>query len=178
MAAKNRIIITTHFSLILFVIFPFISACNSGKSDHKLIEGDLYFSWFRFGSFYNQPDSIINRVTIYADTVNINTLDSSEKKYLTLYETLRKENLLYKPYIDMKLDNDSFFKIYFENADYNKIKIYRRQELLNTKKKIRIKMQIRDLGNSMALCTKLISIRKIDGQTFPINKKLKAEDYE
>jgi hypothetical protein len=173
------IFMTTRSLNILFSIVTliFLSTCSSDKQESKMIEGDLYYSWLRIGSFYNQPDSIVEKVKLYADTVNRKLVDSSDLKTLTMYEILKKENLLYRPFIDLKLDNDSIVKIYFTNEDYNKINIFNRQELLNTKKKIRIKTEVRDLGLGMALCTNLLSVSKVDGQTLQINKKLKIEDY-
>ena len=40
-------------------------------------------------------------------------------------------------------------------------------------KKIRIKVEGRNLGNGMLLCEKLISVDKVDGQTQQIQKKFK-----
>lgn len=170
---------TIRLAIILFstVTSLFFSTCKLDKHDIKVIEGDLYYSWLRFGSFYNQPDSIIEKVKLYADTVNRKLVDSSDLKTLTMYEILKKENLLDRPFIDLKLDNDSIVKIYFTNNDYEKIKIYKRQDLLDAKKKIRIKTEVRDLGFGMVLSTKLLSVSKVDGQTLQVNKKLKIEDY-
>jgi hypothetical protein len=168
-----RLLIIPFSFLILFSL----SNCNLNKQPNKQIEGDLYYDWLRIGSFYNQPDSLIKQVKLYADTVNRKGLDSDNLKFLTMYEVLKKEDLLYRPFIDLRLDNDSTVKIYFTNNDYDKIKIYKRQDLLDTKKKIRIKIEIYDLGYGMALDKKLISVNKVDGQTFQINPKLKIEDY-
>ncbi|MEP7318176.1 MAG: hypothetical protein ABI921_05535 [Panacibacter sp.] len=164
---------------LLIILFFFIGlSCNSFNTDNELIEGDLYFDWFRIGSFYNQPDSVIRNAKNYFDTVNQYNLDSSDKRIFDMYESLKKENLLYSPFIDMKLDNDSIMKIYFKNADYEKIKIYSRKELQDTKKKIRLKLEVRELGNKMAFCTKLVSVNKVNGQTFMISRKFKIEDYK
>jgi hypothetical protein len=170
---------TLRLSIIRLSIFAviFLSACKSDKDNTKSLEGDLYYSWIRIGSFYNQPDSLIDKVKTYADTVNRRLLSSSDMKSLTMYEILKKESLLYRPFIDLKLDNDSVVKIYFTKDDYSKINIFNRQELLDTKKKIRIKTEVRDLGLGMALCTRLLSVNKVDGQTFQVGKKLKIDDY-
>ena len=165
-------------STILFSVIILFTSCKSHQQNNKLIEGDLYYSWFRIGSFYNQPDSIIEKVKVYADTVNRKLLDSNDLRFLKMYETLKAQNLLYNPYIELKLDNDSIIKVYFTINDYEKIKIYRRQELIDTKKKIRIKAEVKDLGKGMALSTNLISINKVDGETLQINKKFKIEDYQ
>ncbi len=152
----------------------FVFACGQ---DNKTIQGDLYFSFLRFGSFYNQPDSIINKFKIYADTVNNNKLNTFDKQVLTMYKTLKKENLLFNPFIELRLDNDSIIKLYLDKSDYDKIKIYKRQELQDQNKKIRINLVGNYLGNGMLLCKKLISVDKVDGQTLQIQKKFKIDDY-
>ena len=165
-------------NIIVSVAFLFsISGCNSDKHNIKEFEGDLYFNWLHFGNFYNEPDSIIKKVKEFVDTVNTKLLDSSSLRIYKMYEILKKEDLLYRPFIDLKLDNDSIIKIYFVNDDYEKIKIYKRQELLDKKQKIRVKIEGRKLGYGMVLATKLLAVTKIDGQTFQINPKMKIEDY-
>ena len=161
----------TRLSLIIIVL---LFACGQNK---KITEGDLYFNCFRFGSFYEQPDSILNKFKIYADTVNRKTISAIEKKVLTMYETLKNENLLYSPFVELRLDNDSVVKLYLNQSDYDKIKINKRQELQDNNKKIRIKVEEKNLGNGMLRCEKLISIDKIDGHTFQVQKKFKIDDY-
>ena len=161
----------TRLSLIVIVFF-FASGQNK-----KATEGDLYFGFFRFGSFYNQPDSIVKKFKIYADTVNREIVSATDKKVLAMYETLKKENLLYNPYIELRLDNDSIIKLYLDQSDYDKIKINKRQKLQDNNKKIRIKVEGKNLGNGMLRCEKLISIEKIDGHTFQVQKKFKIDDY-
>lgn len=170
----NRSIIILSSIVILFAGLN----CNSTQQKNRQLEGDLYFDWLRFGNFYNLPDSLINKFKHFADTVDRKALDSVDLNLLKMYEVLQKEDLLYQPFISLKLDNDSIIKIYFTNTDYNKFKMYKRSDLLDTKKKVRIKMNVRDLGFGMALSTKLITINKVDGQTYQINPKLKIEDYQ
>ena len=125
---------TTLLFLILIVLLDF--SCHQ---DNKTIEGDLYFGFFRFGSFYQQPDSLINEFKIYADTVDIKNISAADKKILTMYERLRNEDLLFNPFVELRIDNDSIIKLYLDTSDYDKIKIYKRQELQDSNKKIRIK---------------------------------------
>jgi hypothetical protein len=163
--------------LLILVSATFLTNCSSDNRSTKKLEGDLYYSLFRIGNFYNQPDSIIQKAKLYLDTVNRKLLDSSDLLDLTRYELLKKENLLYRPFIDLKLDNDSIIKIYLSSADYEKIKIFKRQDLLNAKKKVRLILDVHDLGLGMALATKIISANKIDAQTSRNNKKFLIEDY-
>ena len=163
--------------LVLVVILFNHLNCKSDNQESKQIEGDLYYAWLRFGSFYNEPDSIIEQVKLYTDTVNSKNLDSADLKALKMYKVLEKENLLYQPFIDFRLDNDSIIKVYFTNNDYEKIKIYKRQDLLNAKMKIRIRLEVKDLGYGMVLDRKIISLQQVPGQTLQINRKMKIEDY-
>jgi len=171
----------THRSITLLYsicILFFLFTCNQKREGNKIVEGDLYYSWLHIGSFHNEPDSIIEKVKLYADTVNRKLVDSDNLKLLAMYDILKKEDLLSKPFIDLRLDTDSIIKIYFTTDDYDKIKIYKRQDLVDTKKKIRIKVQVRDLGFGMALSIKLLSVIKIDGRTQPQDNKWKIEDYQ
>lgn len=163
--------------IALVVILINQSNCKPDTHESRKIEGDLYYDWLRIGSFYNEPDSIIEQVKLYTDTVDSRNLDSADLKTLKMYKILEKEHLLYQPFIDFKLDNDSIIKIYFTNDDYEKIKIYKRQDLVDTKMKVRINMEVKDIGYGMALEKRIISLKKISGQTFQINPKMKIEDY-
>jgi hypothetical protein len=169
----TRILIKFFFS---FILLSYLS-CKQDNQETRQIEGDLYFDWLGIGSFYNEPDSIIERVKLYADTVDSKMLDPSDLKILKMYETLQKADLLYQPFIDLKLDNYSIIKVYFTNDDYEKIKINKRKDLLNAKMKIRIRMEVKDLGYGMVLDKKLLSLQKVPGQTSQINPKMKIEDY-
>ncbi len=155
-----------------------LTNCNSNEIQIKKIEGDLYYSFFRLGSFHNLPDSIIQKMKFYADTVNRSQLDSANLEFISKYDVLRNKDLLYSPFIDLKLDNDSIIKVYLTNSEYEKIKIFKRQDLIDTKKKVRIVVDVQNLGHGLALATKIISANKIDGQIPQFDKKLRIEDYQ
>ncbi len=166
------------FLPVLFSIIISFTSCKSFNQNNQFIEGHLYYSWLRIGSFYNQPDSIIKKVTAYADTVNYKLLDSNDLRFFKMYKTLKAQNLLYSPYVDLMLNDNSIIKIYLSDKDYEKIKIYRWQELIDTKKKIKIKAAVKDLGTGMVFCTNLMSINEVNGETLQNIKKLKIEDYQ
>jgi len=163
--------------LLIIGSLIYLTNCSQDSRPTKRIEGDLYFSFFRIGNFYNQPDSVIQKVKLYIDTANRKLLDSSDLLDLARYDLLKKENLLFRPFIDLRLDNDSIIKVYLTNGEYEKIKIFKRQDLLDSKKKVRLILDVQNLGLGMALATKVISADKIDGQTSRFDKKLLIEDY-
>ncbi len=145
---------------------------------NKIIEGDLYFGFFRVASYYNQPDSIIKGFEYYMDTVHRAKIDSSDRRFISMYDKLRQENLLFSAFIELILNDSSKIYLYLDSTDYHKIKIYKRKNLIKSGQKIRIKVEGKDLGNGMFLCQKLISIEKINGQTYQIRSKFKIEDYQ
>ena len=153
-------------------------ACRQNQKDITIVEGDLFFSPFRYGSFYNQPDSLIKAFVAYADTATLDSLSSIDKQLLDTYHLLKKENRLFSPFVELRLNDSSIVKLYLDSVDYDKIKIFKKQELQANKKKIRIKAQSKDLGNGLSICTKLISVDKLDGLTMQKEKKFKIEDYQ
>jgi hypothetical protein len=168
---------TTHCSII-FLLLTLGLGCQDNKSkETHVIEGDLYFSYFRYANFYNQPDSIINKVIALADTADRTLLDSADFAFLTIYDTLKKENLLRNPYIALRLDTDSIITLILSQDDYRKIAPTNYQNLLDTKKKVRIKADVRQITGTISYCNNLMFIDILDGETLPQSKKLKIDDY-
>ncbi|WP_018343687.1 hypothetical protein [Cytophaga aurantiaca] len=166
---KKSAYLIVSISLLIFI--------SSFQQKKEIIQGDLYFGFFRFGSFYNQPDSVVNAFKIYADTVDRTNIRDLDKLVLEMYDTLKKENLLFNPFIELYMGNDSIIKLYLAKSDYDKIKIYKRKELQDHNKKVRIEAEARYLGNGMFVCEKLISVKKVHGDTFQTQSKFKIEDY-
>ncbi|MEQ1799084.1 MAG: hypothetical protein ABL872_14115 [Lacibacter sp.] len=164
-------------SILAAILLFTTSSCNHPKNTTQIIEGDLYFNWLRIGSLYNQPDSIIQGVHNYADTVNRNGLDSFDLRFLFMYDKLKSENLLYSPFVEIKVNNDSIITLYLSKNDYDKIKVYHRQDLIDINKKIVIKAETKFLAPGMVYCSKLLSVEKVDGITEQRDSKLKIEDY-
>ena len=85
---------------------------------------------------------------------------------------------MYSPFVELKINDSSFIKLYLDSVDYDIIMVYKRQELQASNKKVRIKVEAQKLNNQISICTKLISIDKIDGWTLQQEKKFKIYDYE
>ena len=163
--------------LVLF-LFLFTIAGLGCRQNETIIEGDLYFSWLRIGSFYNEPDSIAEKMLLYADTVNIDKLDSPSRRTMNMYEVLKKEHLLYSPFVNLKLDNDSIILLYLDKKGYDKIRISSYKSLVNSNQKIRVRLSAQSLQYQMYLCRSIIAVNKIEGKTFMQSRKLLIEDYQ
>lgn len=162
--------------LVWAVVFV---ACTS-KDEKDLLVGDLYFSDLRFGNFYNLSDSMMDRIEHSIDTMNVAKADSADKKFYDAYNILKNRGLLYKPFVDIKVKEDSMVKLYLDSADYDRIKIFKWRELLDDEKKVVIKAKTAYVDNfpvTLLYCKELVDVSLIDGKTLPQRSKFKIEDY-
>ena len=143
-----------------------------------MLTGDLYFSFFRLRSYYNQPDSIVAKYEKYFDTLKYETADKEQRKLFNLYKQLKEEKLLYLPFVDILTERDSVATLYLETTDYNEIKKYKRTKLQDEGKKIRIQADVRKIGKGLFYCVTLRKAEKVDGETGIKSTKWKIEDYE
>lgn len=166
---KMRYITTTILILAL-------STCGT-KEKENLLAGDLYFGFFRLGSYYNVSDSVRANFETYLDTLDLGKADKETIRLINSYKKVKEEKLIYKPFVDILVSSDSVVKLYLDSADYDRIKIYKRRQLQTDNKKIRIKANVRQFDNGYFYCKELVSVEMVDGETLQRQKKLKIEDY-
>ena len=162
--------------ITLTVIILLFWSCETSEKNN-LLTGDLYFSFFRLGSYYNISDSVITKFESYMDTLNLENADNEDIELINTYKKLKEEKLIYKPFIDVLVKKDSVVKLYLDSMDYDRIKIYKRQKLQEDNKKVRIEATIRKIGKGFYYCKDLLKVELIDGETLNRQKKLKIEDY-
>lgn len=161
----------------LIVIFCILFVACQKKADEETLSGDLYFGFFRYGSFYNQPDSIVRRISSHYDTLSLENAALEDRRILRQYKTVKTEKLMYHPFVNIKTNLDSIVTLYLDTLDYNKIKINKRKELQDRNKKVRIEAEVKKLDDGLYYCIQLKSVEIIEGQTLPRQSKLKIEDY-
>jgi hypothetical protein len=160
-----------------------LTICSCTKEhDDQLYIGELYFSAFQIGSYYNLEDSTRMKFEYSMDTLDLSKADSSQLKLIALYKKIKDEGLLYKPFIDLRLNDSSYVKLYLDSSDYNKIKVHKWRDLLDKQKKVIIwgrSKEISGLDVPLLYCTELVDVEVKDGQTFPVRQgKFKINDYE
>ena len=167
-----------YVNILLILI---ICSCTKGY-DPKLFIGELYFSEIRFGNYYNLDDSVRTRLEYAFDTTDFNKADSSQRNFIGLHHKFKAEGLLYKPFVDLRVNDSTFCKLYLDSSDYEKIKIYRWRYLLNRQKKVIIWGRTKEIGMldvPLIYCTDLVAVELTDGQTFPGRQgKFRIDDYE
>jgi hypothetical protein len=167
---------TRNLSLLFTLLITI--ACFSCRQNRVTIEGDLYFAFLRIGSLYGQPDSIVKGFIMYADTVDRTHIQPGENHILSMYDILKKRQMLYSPFVNIQVNQDSLIILYLDKSDYDKIKIYHHKELRSENRKVRIKASVEPMGYNMYLCKSLQAVDKVDGTTFQTPGKFLIEDYK
>ncbi len=161
---------------ILPIIVILILGCDR-QQKMDILTGDLYFGFLRIGSYYNKPDSVVKQSQLYFDSLAIEKTDPQTKTLIRLYTILKERQLLYKPFIELRIHDDSVVTLYLDTLDYNRIKIYKRQRLQNENKVVRIEALATMIDSGFFYCNKLKRIELVQGTTLQRQKKFKIEDY-
>lgn len=64
--------------------------------------------------------------------------DSEDLSFLTMYDAMKNEDLLYSPYIQLRTDPESIITLLLNKDDYYKIAPTNYQNLIDTRKKIHV----------------------------------------
>ncbi len=154
-----------------------VCGCQNKPKEKPNLEGDLYYTWLKLGSFYNQPDSLYQNYLDMRDSFGIEELRKQDAIGISHIEILEKQDLIKSPFIYIKTDSDSTFMVYITPEDYRPIIEYTYKNLIDNKQKIRLKLVTDQLTSKLQICKKVIAIEKIDGVTLQKQKKFKIEDY-
>jgi len=161
--------------LVILSLF-FMGSFSFGQNTEQ-INGDLYFGLWRYGSFYKQPKKVIEWVDNLSTTTRRDTLDKTSQNILRIYDDLKKEELLYNPYIQMILPNDTVVRIYLLERDYRKIRKNKIDDLQEKNEKVTLELEVKQIGSGLYYCEKIINMNRIQGKTFGRQSKFKIEDY-
>jgi hypothetical protein len=164
------------YKMLLGLGLILVTSCGTTNNDN-IMTGDLYFSFFRVGTYYNLPDSTIKKMEADLNAVNLDSADNALIELVKDYQKLKDEGLIYKPVVDVMTEDELTIKLLLDSADYDKIKIYKHKNLVDNNKKLRIKAKTRKTGLNFYYCTDLLGVTLVDGQTLPYDNKLKILDY-
>jgi hypothetical protein len=162
--------------IILGAIF-IVCGCQTKPEEKPNLEGDLYYTWLKLGSFYEQPDSLYQNYTELRDSLGIEELGKQDSAGTSHIELLEKHGLVKSRFIYLKTDSDSTFIVYMTPEEYEPITEYTHQDLIDNKQKIRLKLITERLNDKLKICKKVVSIEKVGGETLQIQKKFKIEEY-
>lgn len=176
-------------SIICFILsLVLLTACKSADHQTNNVEentlqgekvlGDLYFGWLRIGNLYGQDISSKDDISYQLDTMQT-AHRGEDSALIVLYKKLNEKQLLYAPYIDVKMNDGELTTWYLNSEDYEKIKKFKLQELNATNKKVRLTADLEKIYQNAYNCIKILEIELLDkGNYQNTDPKINAKDYE
>lgn len=161
------------YILIIAIAVVGFTQCSSIKTE--TIEGDLHFSFFRIGSYHNVHDTIIEKFENYIDTADFK--DEQTAYFKNLHAILKKENLLYSPFVQLKY-KEEIINLYLDSVNYEQFKKIDRKTLIKNKNKIVVKAKVQKLNKKAFKLNQIIELKKMEGITKMRSRKLKIENYK
>ena len=152
-------------------------SCQNNSIEKPNLEGDLYYTWLKVGSFYDLPDHYYQDYIKERDSLGVEALRKKDSVGVAHIELLEKHGLLKSPFVYLKTDSDAILVVYMTSEDYQPITKYTYQDLIDNKQKVRLKLVTESLSGHQFICKKVVSIEKVDGETFEEQGKLKIMDY-
>lgn len=165
--------------LIFYTVYIFMTfgCIDSRRQKGIVVEGDLYFSLSIMPNFYGLPDSVAERAEKILDTIKVQHLDLVDSAIFSKYKILKSKDLLYKPYILLKLDNDSVITVLLEKAAYKRIAPTDYLKLIKDRIKLRVKAKVEPLQGSIYYGLSIIDMDTVRGQTREHYLKFRPSDY-
>lgn len=153
--------------LKILAILLLISSCKTDTQ--KTVEGDLYFKLIDFQRFFDAPDSTLTKIETSIKTVNKDTLNAQDKKIYDLLQFMSDKKLLRKPFLRLRQDNGEIALVFIDSIEYTKFKDYNHNDLVRDNKRVRVKVEVKELKYDSLTAyetIKLISVDKLDGKTY------------
>ncbi|SDY13776.1 hypothetical protein SAMN05444411_1353 [Lutibacter oricola] len=143
---------------LLILIFTIIS-CNPKT---EVVEGDLYFQIIDFTNFHQATNDQLEELDKHIDSLRLSKMITEEDlEYIGFYDQVKKHNLLRKPLIRIKSDT-LIRRIYLTESEFKKVKNYKWSDLGKRKKKVKIKIEIRELDEDIYFSDKIIDYQEIE----------------
>ena len=140
---------------------------NDQSVESQEIEGELYFKLIRMGSFYDVPDSTINKFESMMDSLNSKeNISEQDQKLIETIKVLKENNLIKKPSFQLKIDSVQIVTVYVSEDEYEKVKQFDRQKLINENKKVDISLKGQIIEEGIIDCYEILSTEKVDGKTY------------
>ena len=132
----------------------------------KEFKGDLYFKLIDFESFYGTDEKIIERFEHTFDSIRYSKIARKEDlEVIRVFDILKANNLLKSPWINLKTESD-IIKIYLSESEYEKVKKFERNKLINTNQKVELEIKVTELDSGIYYSNKISEIKIVNGKTY------------
>jgi hypothetical protein len=144
----------------------------SSTFEKRKFKGDLYFKLISIGSYYNADSLVIKKFDRTLDSLmklDKGKLSKDNLELVEVYGGLKRHGLIHKPFFDLKINSTTTYIVYTNQAEFNKIKDFKLDQLIKENKKVQIELsgEIINLGTLNVLsCSTIDKVEKVDGQTY------------
>ena len=155
--------------ILIFIFFVFVVIGCTNQTKHEMIKGDLYFRLFDLYRFFDAPDSVLVKFENSVKSLDLDSLNSQERKYYEILKYAIDNNLLRQPYIWIRIDSIKTQRMFVDNNTYDLLKEYNWSDLKKENKKVQIEAEVLTLKiDSMEAyqAVKIFKISKIEGRTY------------
>lgn len=161
-------------NIIIGLCLLIVVSCQTkteNKTDQSVetqaIEGELYFKLISLGSFYHVPDSTIKKFESMMDSLNNQeNISEQDQKLIVTIKILKENDLIKKPFFHLKIDSTQIVTVYVSEEEYEKVKQFDRQKLINENKKVDVYLKGRIIEEGIVDCYEILSTEKVDGKTY------------
>ena len=144
---------------------------TENKTDQSVesqkIEGELYFKLISLGSFYDVPDSTIKKFESMMDSLNNQeNISEQDQNLIETIKVLKENDIIKKPFFHLKIDSNQIVTVYVGEEEYEKVKQFDRQKLINENTKVDVSLKGRIIEDGIVDCYEILSTEKVDGKTY------------
>lgn len=116
-------------------------------------KADLSFKLISWGSFYGVEPEQIEKFEKNFDRIRKNPNAKKQDKELNDFFLRLKDNGLFtSPYINLRIGNDSTLVVYLSESEYNKVKDFNHNDLLQRNKKSGVRVRYNKKRRGHLLC--------------------------
>jgi hypothetical protein len=145
---------------------------SSSTVEKRKFEGDLYFKLISIGSYYNADSFSVKRFDRTLDSllkVDKQKLSKDNLELVKVYGGLKQHGLIHKLSFNIKIDSITNYIVYVNEAEFNKVKDFKQDDLIKENKKVRVELtgEIVNLGTlNVIACSTIDKVEKVEGKTY------------
>ena len=97
---------------------------------------------------------------------NQENISEQDQKLIVTIKILKENDLIKKPFFHLKIDSTQIVTVYVSEEEYEKVKQFDRQKLINENKKVDVYLKGRIIEEGIVDCYEILSTEKVDGKTY------------
>ncbi len=148
--------------ILLALVLIIVYSC----SQKETVKGELFFDLLDFGSFYGMEDEQIKKYDKYLDSVqNSPGVEEYQKDFYDFISRVKKNDLIDRPYVFLRLPSDSVLRIYLSDREYEKVSQYSYWELQRMSEKVEILLEIEKKDEGLYYSDRIIEVNEVEVKT-------------